>query len=110
MSQNNEYLSKYKKLRLEALARIVDICNRIGKPLDDNSKDSRWVKLDWAKLKTLLGEERAHYDDYKRINYIGVEGDKAWFSEGFSGRSNAAYANDNLLFAVCDHLSSKRGA
>jgi serine protease inhibitor len=110
MAQKNEYLSNYKKLRSDALDRIVDICNRVGKPLDKDFEDSLWIKVDWPKLNKLLDEERSYYDEHKRINYIGVENNKAWFSEGFSGRSNAAYINDNLLFAVCDYLNSKRGA
>lgn len=109
MTQKFEYLSSYKKLRLDALERIVDVCKRLGKK-HDVINDSFWVKIDWAKLSKLLDEDREYYDEYKRMNYIGVEGGKAYFNKDKYGGSNASYVNDNILFAVCDYLNSKRGA
>jgi hypothetical protein len=109
MTQKFEYLSSYKKLRLDALERIVDVCTRLGKPHDEIN-DSFSIKIDWTKLNKLLDEDRTYYDEYKRWNYICSEGGKASFNKDKAGGSNASCVNDNILFAVCDYLNSKRGA
>ena len=110
MTQHESYLAQYKALRTSAFARIVDICSRVGKTIDNDREGSIFVKLDWSKIEGRLDEDRAYYDEHKALNYIVVEGGSVWTAKGVNDRHNASFLDDEVLFAIGDFLNTKRGA
>jgi hypothetical protein len=110
MTQNESYLAQYKALRTSVFARIVDICSRAGKAIDNDREGSLFVKLDWSKIESRLDEDRAYYDEHKALNYIVIEGGSVWTANGINDRHNASLLDDEVLFAIVDFLNAKRDA
>jgi hypothetical protein len=107
MTQNESYLAQYKAQRTSALARIVDICSRVGKAIDNDREGSLFVKLDLLKIESRLEEDRAYYDEHKALHYIVVEGGSVWTAKGLNDRHNASLLDEEVLFAIVDFLNSK---